>query len=254
MGVSLFGCAAVTLAVSLLGACSTEIASGLGDRDVQEALAVLYRAGIPADRETEGARSSIHVPSADAGRAASVLRDQGLPRPAKQGFAALYGSASMIPTPTEEKARFLDALGAEIGAHLERLPGVLDASVLVTAPADDPLAPAATARARATASVLVRTRPGQAAPSDDDLRRLVAGAVEGLEPAAVSVVTVPAPAAPADGAPFASVGPIQVARASRGVLLGVLGGALLLVCAMGIWLVAGERRLARLRERVMATR
>lgn len=237
-------------------ACSSEIARGLDERDAQEVLATLYQAGIPAETESSGDshRYTVTVPSGDAGRAASILRGHGLPRPPKQGFASLYGSASMIPTPTEEKARFLDALGAELGAHLERLPGVLDASVLVTTPAEDPLAPTGATRAPSTASVLVRTRPGQVPPAEADVQRLVAGAVEGLAPAQVSVVTVAAPAPPDDGAPFASVGPIRVARASRGALLGLLGGALAVIALLGAWLFAGERRLARLRERVMAGR
>ena len=241
--------------LGILG-CSSEVASGLDEHDAQEVLATLYQAGIPAEKESSGDahRYRVEVANGDAGRAASILRGHGLPRAPKQGFASLYGSASMIPTPTEEKARFLEALGAELGAHLERLPGVLDASVLVTAPADDPLAATGATRTPSTASVLLRTRPGQVPPAEADVQRLVAGAVEGLTPASVSVVTVASPATPDDGAPFASVGPIQVARASRGALLGVLGGALAVIALLGVWLVAGERRLARLRERVITGR
>ena len=41
---------------------------------------------------------------------------------------------------------------------------------------------------------------------------------------------------------------------TRRALLGVLGGALAVIALLGVWLVAGERRLARLRERVITGR
>ena len=157
--------------MALVCACSSEVVADLDERQAQEALATLEGAGIPAERHATGEgrerRYRIDVPAKDAGRAAGVLRAQGLPRAPRRGFGELYGSASMIPTATEEKARYLEALGGEIAGHLEGLEGVLVASVIVTAPEDDPLAPPDAPRAHPTASVLVRLRPGAAAPAED---------------------------------------------------------------------------------------
>ena len=256
MGVSRFT-GAIVLAFLLpllpLAGCSAEVAADLEERDAQEAMALLSSAGISAERlaDTGGKERTyrIEVTSSDAGKAAQVLRSHGLPRMTRPGFSALYRSSSMIPTATEEKARFLDALSGEIASHLERLEGVVDASVIMTVPSDDHLSPEAK-KGLATASVLLRTRGGSQSPAEDDVRKLVAGAVEGLAPSQVAVVNVEAQAPPLDPAPFASVGPIRVARSSRLVLVAVLGASCALVILMGVWILLGERRAARLRGRL----
>jgi type III secretion protein J len=239
------------LALLALAACSAEVAGDLDEGQSQEALAALTSAGIAADRHVSGAgkdrRYRLEVAAGDAGRAAAVLRAQGLPRPAPRGFGELYGSASMIPTATEEKARFLEALSGEIAIHLRGLEGVIDSSVIVTQPTEDPLAPPEATPRRPTASVLLRLRAGAGGPGEPDVKRLVAGAVEGMTAADVAVVTVEAPAPPVDPSPFASVGPIRVARSSKLTLVALLGGGCALVMLMGLWILFGERRAARLR-------
>lgn len=233
---------------SLISGCSSEVAGGLDESQSQEALAVLSSAGIAADRalSNEGKEPTykIQVPSADAGRAAAVLRAFGLPRQPQQGFGELYKNASMIPTATEEKARFLDALAGEIAGHLQRLDGVVEASVIVTAPQEDPLAPPDKARPDPTASVLLKIRPDVKLPADDDVKRLVAGAVEGMKPDGVAIVSVAAAKIDTRAPVFDRVGPIRVARSSKTALLGTLGGALGLVIVMALWIIRRERKRA----------
>lgn len=240
---------------ALVCACSTEIAHGLDEAQSQEALAALAEAGIPGERvgSGEGAerRYRIDVPPKDAPRASGVLVAEGLPRAKGGGFKELYATASMIPTPTEEKARFLDALGGEIAAHLARLPGVLKASVIVTAPTGDPFAPHVAEKPRPTASVLLTVRAG-VLPSSEDVRKLVASAVEGMATSDVAVVSAPVAKSPRGGEPFFRLGPIRVARASKGVLVGILGGSLSLVVVMGVWVVWAERRATLLRAQLDA--
>ena len=244
------------LAVAVTAACSAEVAGDLDERQAQEALIALEGAGIAGVRHASGEgkerRYRIEVGAGEAGRAAQVLRSQGLPRPPRRGFGELYGSASMIPSATEEKARFLDALSGEIAEHLARLDGVVDASVIVTLPTEDPLAPPDAAKRRPTASVLLKLRAGAPAPNGDDVKRLVAGAVEGMTPPDVAVVTVDVAPPPAAGMAYAAVGPIRVAQSSRLVLLAILGGGCALVILMGIWIISGERRAARLRAELAA--
>lgn len=234
--------------VWLAAACSSGVAEGLDEVQSQEALAALGRAGIAADRTGSGdgkaRRYRIDVASADTARAAAVLRSEGLPRAPEKGFAELYGSASMIPSPTEEKARFLEALGGEVAQLLEQMDAVRDASVIVTAPIDDPLAPADAPRSRPTAAVLLKLRPGATAPADDDVRRLVAGAVEGMAASDVAVVVEAAPARAPEVAAFTTVGPIRVARSSKGALIGLLGGACAVVIVMAAWIIWSARRKA----------
>jgi type III secretion protein J len=237
---------ALLLCARLLAACTAEVASGLDEAQAQEALAALSERGVAATRKAEGEgksrRYTIQVPSSDAGRAAEVLRARGLPRPVEKGFADLYGAASMIPSTTEERARFLKALSGEIASQLERFDGVADASVIVNAPQPDPLAPVDAARPRPSASVLLKVRAGAAAPAADDVKRLVAAAVEGLDPAAVAVVTETMPAPPQAREAYTSLFGIHVARGSKGALVAVLASALALVALMGVWVLFGARR------------
>jgi type III secretion system YscJ/HrcJ family lipoprotein len=230
---------------AVLAGCSSEIARNLDERQSREVMASLGRAGIAAEREagSGGASYAITVASGDASRAMAVLEADGLPRATEKGLAGLYGSASMIPTATEEKARYVDALGSEIALHLRNLEGVLDASVIITAPARDPLAPPDQPQPKATASVLVRI-PAEAVPVNEaNVRKLVAGAVEGLAADDVTVVMTQAPPAPAGGgASYAKVGPIHVAPSSKTPLQLVLAAAFALVIGLGAWAFLAERR------------
>jgi type III secretion system YscJ/HrcJ family lipoprotein len=231
------------LLLLVVAACQSIAARGLGERESQQALAALGAAGIGATREPDGDRTwRIEVGGGDTARAAQVLWASGLPRPEKQGWKALYGSGSLVPTAAEDRARHLDALGGEIGAHLLSLDGVADASVIVSESASDPLVPAPVKRA---ASVVIRLAP-EAAPgwTVDDARRLVAAAADGLDPERVTVVLLPTRAVPA-APPLSSIGPIQVATSSRGLLVAVLTGALVLIVLLGGGLVYVELRRAR---------
>jgi type III secretion protein J len=72
---------------------------------------------------------------------------------------------------------------------VEALDGVVGARVHLALPVPDPLRPEA--RRSPRASVLVKCRPGTRAAVEEQaegLRRVVAGAADGLEPAAVAVV------------------------------------------------------------------
>ncbi len=232
--------------VLVLAACQGVAAEGLSERQAQEALAALDHAGVAAARARDGDRTfRVDVAAGDQAHAAQVLRAWGLPRPPKSGFRALYGSAGLIPTAAEEHVRRLDALGGEIAAHLLGLDGVAEAGAIVAEPFADPLVGGAPAKK--SASVVMRLVP-DASPgwTVADVQRLVAAAADGLAPADVAVVVVrtpPPPSAP----PFAQVGPIQVAASSKTALVAVLAGALILILALGAWVIHAELR--RVRER-----
>lgn len=237
---------ALVLGLTVLGACTANVAAGLDESQAQEALATLSARGVGATRKAEGEgksrRYAIEVAASDSGRAAEILRAQGLPRAPERGFAELYGAPSMIPSTTEDRARFVKALAGEIAAQLEGFSSVADASVIVNAPQPDPLAPPDAARAKPSAAVLLKVRTGAPAPNLDDVKRLVAGAVENLAVADVAVVVEAMPAPPEAGEAYTSLFGIHVARGSKSALVGVLLGALGLVAAMGVWVVTTGRR------------
>jgi type III secretion protein J len=231
----------------LVAACSSDVASGMDETQTQEALAALSRAGVAATREADPGEAKtphfrILVPAADVGRAAEVLRAEGLPRPPVRGFAATYAQPGMIPSATEEHARWLEALSGEIAAQLERFEAVVHASVIVTAPVADPLAPPDAAKGKPSAAVLLKLRAGAAPPPEADVKRLVAASVEGLAPEGVAVVSEALPRPPGPTAAFTTLAGIHVAPGSKTALVGLLAAALAIVLAMATWMLVGSRR------------
>jgi hypothetical protein len=113
----------------------------------------------------------------------------------------------------------------------------------------DPLAVDARPRAPARAAVLLTTRPGRTPIPREDVQRLVAGSVGGLEAAAVAVVFTAAPAAPEEGPTMAAIGPLRVTAGSRPVLVVALGAAIGVLALLAALLIATARRLAALERR-----
>ena len=128
----------------------------------------------------------------------------------KRGAALLY-------VLTERVRAFFGGVGdlpkQAVDLALEVGAGVLDARVHVALPDVDTLRLEGPVP-RPRASVLLRHR-GPASPlSPGDVRQLVAGAVQGMEPADVAVVALPVPAAPVTQAHVTGLGPFTVARRS----------------------------------------
>jgi type III secretion protein J len=243
----------VALALIGLAGCSANVLHGVDERGANEATAALERAGIGAEKVAEdsaglaGSTSSftVRVASGDANRAIDLLHALGLPRERRRGFAETYGQPSLIPTPSEERARYLSATAGEIEKTLETMEGVLGARVHLVLEDGDPLALDAKPHAPARGAVLIKQRPGAAAVSERDVQRLVAGSVAGLDPAAVAVVVTTAAESPEGGtAPLAPLGPLRITAGTRPVLIGVLAGALGLLGLMATLLLVLARRLA----------
>jgi type III secretion protein J len=231
--------------------CSTAIQHGIDEAAANEVMTSLERAGIAAHKSRdESGRYSVSVASADVLGAMELLHSLGLPRGPHGGFDEAYKSPSWIPAPTEERARYVAALGGEIARSLEAIDGVALARVHLVLPEPDPSALEANARIPGRAAVLLKLRPGRAAPiAEADVRKLVAGSVPGLEVDAVSVVTTSAAVPPSRAAGLVSLGPWRVTAQSRAGLVAV-GVALLAVIALLaalIFLLA--RRLAAAQRR-----
>jgi type III secretion protein J len=245
------------LSVGVLAGCTTSVLHGVDERAANEAVGALERAGIGAEKIADDAAAggsqaafTVRVAVGDGGRALDLLRAVGLPHDRRRGFAESYGQPSLIPTASEERARYLDALAGEIERTLEAVDGVVSARVHLVPEEADPLAvdPGSGVRPRsaARAAVLLKARAGRTPIAEADVQRLVSGSVPGLEPAAVAVVTTAA-AEPAEPAPaLASVGPLRVTPASRRLLILALSIALAVLAAMAAMLLMTARRLARL--------
>jgi len=221
----------VWIVVLLALGCSLPIQHGLDETAANEILTSLERAGIPAskNRDDEGVFAVV-VAKADALRALELMRSLGLPRGPRAGFGEIYKQASLVPTPTEDRARYVEALAGEIARTLENVEGVVSARVHLVLPEPDPLSIDGKPRVAAQAAVLLKTRAGRPVPiGEPDVRKLVAGSVPGLEPSAVAVVVTPAAEVPvARGANLVSFGPLRMTADSRTTLV----GGLVIVCAL----------------------
>jgi type III secretion protein J len=252
--------AVMLLAWTGVSGCTTGVLHGLDEPAANEALAALERAGIGSEKVPEeggqtsgaGAAFALRVSRGDAARALDVLRVRGLPRERRHGFAEVYAQASLIPTASEERARYLEATAGEIERTLETAEGIISARVHLVMEEADPLSIDAKPRTGARAAVLIKAAQGRTPLAEADVQKLVAGSVPGLDPRAVAVVVTPAPES-TEGSlgPLAAVGPLRVTPSSRAPLiaafalgLGVIGvlATLLLLSLRRRPVAATERR------------
>ena len=185
--------------VLLTAACDapTEIVHGLDEFEANEILVVLEAKGIAGDKFKEEGRLvawTIVVPESDHRDAMRFLVANRLPRRRPMGLAEVYpaGGGGLIPTRSEEKAKFLMALQGEIERKLQRLPGIASAHVSVVMPDKDIVRDLDTAPPLPTASVAIVFNAyddrGTSLISQDDVQKLVAASVEDLKPQNVAVV------------------------------------------------------------------
>ena len=225
--------------------CSMSIQHGLDETAANEILTSLERAGIPASksRDEEGVFAVV-VAKADALRAMELMRSLGLPRGPRAGFGEIYKQPSLVPTPTEERARYVEALAGEIARTLETVEGVVSARVHLVLPEPDPLAVDGKPRVVAQAAVLLKARAGRPTPiGERDVQKLVAGSVPGLDPSAVAVVVTPAIEIPTTpGANLVALGPLRMTPDSRVTfVLGLAAACVLIALLAGLVLVLSRR-------------
>jgi type III secretion protein J len=241
--------------------CDVPVQYGLDESAANEVVTALERANIAAAkvREEGGGNEPAFMVTVtnreDVRRAIELMRNIGLPRTRRSGLAEMYGQPSLVPSATEERARFLKALGNDIERTLETIDGVVSARVHIVLPEADPLAADAKPRVAAQAGVLIKTRAGVTIPlKESDVQRLVAGAVSGLQTANVAVVVTAAPDWASTGQPsLIAVGPIRMTPGSRAVLFGALRIVLGVVAVLALVLLLMARRLAAA-QRALSTR
>ncbi len=181
----------VALAVAALAlGCSARVQHGLDERQANEIQTVLLERGFQARKTVEEGRPptwAVEVEPADAADAVRVLAELGLPRARPAGVRELL-RPGLVPDPVEQHALLLAAQSGELARTLEAVDGVVSARVHLVRP-QPPRAGAPGAPTKA--AVYLRVQPAAAAhlaSMREALRALVAGSVEGLEPAAVTLV------------------------------------------------------------------
>ena len=187
------------MVAALLAACGGEraVVHGLDEFEANEILVVLEARNISGDKKLEEGRVvtwAVVVPEADARDALRLLVANKLPRARSMGLAQVYpaGGGGLIPTKSEEKAKFLMAIQGEIEKKLKELPGIVQAHCSIVQPDKDVVRDLDTPPPASTASVAIVYNAvddrGTAAVTIDDIRLLVAASVEDLKPTNVQVV------------------------------------------------------------------
>lgn len=186
----------IVMSFIVVGCATVELHQNLSEEDANEILVLLSENGIKAHKNKEVRQNvvsyAIEVPKIDMVRARSLLVKHNLPRRRELGLTGVYKEKGLIPTPDEQKARFLLALKGEIINSLERIPQIVDADVVLNVPTRDEFADPGTQHLqRPTASVVIRVKPdtvGSQAITEAKVQQFVANAVEGLNPRDVTVM------------------------------------------------------------------
>jgi type III secretion protein J len=190
MSLSLRRCLSLLL---LLGtaACRERIQHGLDERQANELQTVLAERGLDARKVPEAGKKptwAIEVDEAHASDAVRILAELGLPRPVEETGCDVFGGGGLIRSPVEEQLCRVRVIERGIEKTLQGVDGVLLARVHLMVP--PPPRPGQVAAA-AKASAMLRTAPGQASrvrQTQEQLRALIAGGVEGLSPEAVALM------------------------------------------------------------------
>lgn len=225
--------------VLLSAGCSRRtVLEDLPRREAGRCTVALKAAGIDASVEGAGDESTVTVGGDDADyrTALQVLDDHGLPRRAAPGFESDGGS--ILPSPSEEHARYIKGLSGEIETLLESVDGVVTAEALVSLPERRPLASTVEP---ASASVVLSFAGDESPMAESDVRNIVVSSIGAdISAERVSVVAKPV-------IRTTSVPPVIRYERDRAMELGFLATVLLLAAieAVTIWRLRVARRSAQ---------
>lgn len=230
----------IGVTVLFASACSVNLQHDLNEDDANDIYVLLQKNNVDATKIKEGegkdARYVISVPKTFVAKSAELLRQNSLPRPKSDGLAIFKMTKGMIPTQTEERAMFIEALGGEVSNALNRLPGVLEARTIVMIPEVNDLTQPEK-KPMPSASVLIKyfLVDDKVPVSIPDVQAFVANAVPELKPENVKVLLAESKTASAggtDGEDFQHVLGVKVATTSAATFKTIIGLFALLFIAM----------------------
>ena len=141
----------------------------------------------------------------------------------------------MIPTQTEERAMFIEALGGEVSNALNRVPGVLEARTIVMIPESNDLTQP-DKKPMPSASVLIKYMAVDNKPplAEGDVKEFVANAVPELKKDAVKVLMTEAKfvTEEASGPRMVRVLGVNVEQTSANTFKAIIGVFAMLFLAM----------------------
>ncbi len=183
------------IVLCVVGCRKVDLYHGLTEEEANDMLVVLHQEGIAATKLKEVKQQetvwTVQVDPSKISEAQRILVDHNLPRKKSPGLSEVYKEKGLIPTPDEQKARYLLALKGDIINSLMKIPDVVDADVVLNIPSPDEFPGPNAKEKRPTASVIVKVRPpdvGQEAISEAKIQQHVANTVDNLNPRDVSVI------------------------------------------------------------------
>ncbi len=169
----------VTLCL-LLAACQVELYGNLSQREANEMIAVLTRAGIDASREeVSDGIFRVMVEEARMADAVEALALAGLPAERFQSLGEVFPGDGLIVSPFEQRIRTMHALNQEIARTITTISGVRNARVHIVLPELDLRGQPMN---QPSASILIHHAPGlDTEAMATRVRMLVANAVQGMD-------------------------------------------------------------------------
>lgn len=182
----------LALCLLTLTACNQqEVFTGLTESEANEIVATLLSNGVEATKTTVAEKGvSISVGRDNFLATIKILKDNGLPRPAKEDLGTIFKKSGITSTPFEERVRFTYGLSQEIEKTLNTIDGVVVARVHLVIPESPEFGKEVRP---SSASVFIKYKAGTDIEFlTPQIRRLVANAIDGLNYSAVNVATVEA--------------------------------------------------------------
>lgn len=183
----------LSLCAVILAACSSQevLLRDLTERDANEVIGALYTSSIDAEKvaENKGKSYAVKVRSSDLARSVAVLKALGLPKAPRTSINDVFKPSGFAPTPFEERVRFIYGTAQELERTLSLIDGVQNTRVHVVIPEQNKRAKE---KSPAKASVLIhfddRYDLNYQVPK---IRKIVAEAIDGLEPENVEILLTP---------------------------------------------------------------
>lgn len=176
--------AALLVLVLMLTGCGKEVLFShlTSEQSANQVIAALMHDGISAEKRvvsSAGDRSwQVLVSRDQLGRATEILTAQGLPKEPAKTFCDVFKGEGFVSSQVENKGRYRCALAQSIAETLRHLSGVIDASVQVAIPEENPLAGN---KESASASVVIVSKPNAPVLQQEaDIKAIVKNAVTGL--------------------------------------------------------------------------
>jgi type III secretion protein J len=167
----------------------------LSESEADKIMVLLDKNDIKATKEMveegQDVTWTVMVPTKDVSVARRLLVENNLPLRRELGLSGVYSEKGLIPTPDEQRARFLLALKGEVTNALRKIPGVHEVGVVLNVPKEEEIRIGESEDIRPSASVVLRIGDPQLRHNEiteEKIKRFVANAVPDMNPNDVIVI------------------------------------------------------------------